>query len=322
MYRPAGRIRVFDTRLNSYIPLVGVEIRGRRWFNFKSTNTDANENYSLGYFGGNTNLSIFHEIGAFDVRTGTIGQAWYNCPHTSDPWSHDIRDGVQRFYAHVFHGARRYHHGDNGGLRRLNNENKLKYAAYDKNGDAQFYNHLGFLPYAEISIWRFDRNGIEHDSDEIFSSTVHETAHSSQTDIMGNIQIIQVSNRLIESWAVGVEWMITQKEYRERGIINYSGPDYQLTSNISYPIRGAYQYWDTNFSDQTYTFIYIDLIDDFNQSTNGSGTINENVTGYTLPQIESFLKHVYGFSSLSEQLKSHKPLGVTDAQIDELLSQF
>jgi hypothetical protein len=320
-YRPSGRIRVWDTRLNNYVPLIGVQIRGRRWFNFQSTYTDNNGNYSLGYFGGNTNLSIFYETSTFDVRSGLIGQAWFDGPHTNDPWSYDIRDGVQRFYAHVFRGARRYHWGDNGGLRRPYSYSKLKYSAYDKNGSAQGFNHLGALPYSEIGIWRFGSDGVEWASDEIFSTTVHETAHSSQGYIMGNIQVAQVAAQLRESWAVGVEWMITQREYRERGIANYSGPNYERFSNISYPIPDAYQYWSTNFPDQKYTPLYIDLIDDYNQGLNGRPII-DNVRGYTLPQIEGFLKHIYGFSSLSSQLKSHKPAGVTDAQIDELLAQY
>ena len=71
-----------------------------------------------------------------------------------------------------------------------------------------------------------------------------------------------------------------------------------------------------------YTSLYIDLIDDYNQALSFRGTINDNVSGYTLPQIERFLDKVYGFYSLSEQLKANEPSGVTDEQIDVLLSQY
>lgn len=36
----------------------------------------------------------------------------------------------------------------------------------------------------------------------------------------------------------------------------------------------------------------------------------------------SSLKYVYGQASLKEELKKNKPSGVTDAQIDVLLSNF
>lgn len=54
-----------------------------------------------------------------------------------------------------------------------------------------------------------------------------------------------------------------------------------------------------------------------------SGQINNQVTGYTLATIEAFILHnVYGLGSLSTQLKAHRPPGVTEAQIDQLLSQY
>jgi hypothetical protein len=52
-------------------------------------------------------------------------------------------------------------------------------------------------------------------------------------------------------------------------------------------------------------------------------SLTDNVSGYTIVGIEStFLKHVYGLSSLRSQLKANKPASVTDAQIDQLIDQF
>ena len=51
--------------------------------------------------------------------------------------------------------------------------------------------------------------------------------------------------------------------------------------------------------------------------------VNDQVSGYTLANIESeMLKHIYGHSSLGDQLKAHKSTGVTDAQIDLLISHY
>ena len=47
------------------------------------------------------------------------------------------------------------------------------------------------------------------------------------------------------------------------------------------------------------------------------------ITGYTLGGIErDFLKHTYGISSLSRELKNHKPAGITDNQIDIFINNF
>ena len=53
-------------------------------------------------------------------------------------------------------------------------------------------------------------------------------------------------------------------------------------------------------------------------------TIGEKdpVAGYTMGNIENFMKHVYGLTSLATQLKANRPNGVTNAQIDELISNF
>lgn len=70
-----------------------------------------------------------------------------------------------------------------------------------------------------------------------------------------------------------------------------------------------------------YTSVFVDIVDNFNQDA--TDWVTDDVTGYTLAGIEhDFLKHVYGFGSLSDELKSHKPSGVTDVQIDNLMNSF
>jgi hypothetical protein len=142
----------------------------------------------------------------------------------------------------------------------------------------------------------------------------------------GALQFLQVSARIRESWAVGVEWAITQKEYRLQGIPNYSDPFY--TVNAGFPIDFAHQNWRYGMAGggiDDYTCLFIDLVDNHNQAGQFGGitTLTDNVSGYSLATIEStFLKHVYGIGSLRDELKNNKPPSVTDAQIDELIDQF
>lgn len=179
-----------------------------------------------------------------------------------------------------------------------------------------------------IMIYRNNANtGNEYNTDELFSTACHETAHTTHWQVMnaGIIQYGQVSESIRESWAVGVEWFITQKEYKEHGISNYATATYDVSA--SYPIRFGYQYWPIN-SPKEYSCVFIDLVDSFNQNriyfnSYGTSTLNDTITGYTLAVIESaFLKHVYGLSSLREKLKANKPAGITDAQIDTFMDNF
>jgi hypothetical protein len=326
---PSGTVRVFDTRLGRLIPLVGVTMRARRWFDIRETSTDGNGNYRLPGFNNPANYALYYETWAFDVRTGTFGQAWIDGPKQDTPWDVDLRDGVDQFYAHVFRGAWRYHFGDIGGLRRpsFSWPNKMKYAAHDKAGDASGVNYGNWSAFGinpNILVYRYSGfNGRQFDSDEVFGITTHETAHSTHLMVMnaGFIQYSAVEPVISESWAIALEWFITQREYREQGIPNYSDENFNAPST---PIHRAYQGWARGVSNSVYTSLFIDIIDGFNQNAvNGGNTPVDDVTGYTFQGIEDgFLKHVYGLHSLSNELKDHKPAGVTDAQIDDLINSY
>ena len=52
-------------------------------------------------------------------------------------------------------------------------------------------------------------------------------------------------------------------------------------------------------------------------------TTDDDVKGYTLATIEDNMLHkIFTLKSLREQLKDHKPAGVTDADIDKLLLYY
>jgi hypothetical protein len=141
----------------------------------------------------------------------------------------------------------------------------------------------------------------------------------------GVVQFLQVSEKIRESWAIAVEWFITQKEYKGRGISNYADANY--AAEVNYPIPHAYQYWDKDRMPNL-TSLFIDIVDTNNQqgqvySSYKRGTINDPVGGYTLSSIESLmLKNVYGMSSLADELKAHRPGEVTQTQVDALLENF
>jgi len=341
-WTPSGTIKVYDSKLGD-IPLEGVKIRVRRWIFVKvrEATTNANGYYQTESFDRPVNYSLIWETNHFDVRTGTFGQAMFDGRKQSSPWNITFSvDDANRFYCHVFRGAYRYHYKDIGGLKRPHFGFKLKYAAYDKassEGDqgVNVGNWSYFALNPNIFIYRFGQYG-QFDSDEIFSTTIHETCHSTHASLMNAsyVQYLQVDETIAESWPVAVEWFITSMEYRERGISNYGKENYYNVTKrgyyASYPLHRGYQYW-TKSIDPKYSSIFIDLVDNFNQNNetyqdskgfNYLG-IKDQVSGYTLSNIESvFLKYCYGISSLKEQCKKNKPSGITDSQLDELLSNF
>lgn len=131
-----------------------------------------------------------------------------------------------------------------------------------------------------------------------------------------------------ESWCIAIEWFLSNIEYRERGIANYGRFDYFPANPPGFPNSYGYQFWNGGIWGFQNTSIYIDIVDDHNQLGRpyfgfGNGTVDDRVQDYTLPFIETFmLRHIYGHKSLMEELKSHRPASVTDAQIDLLISNF
>ncbi|HEY0743916.1 MAG TPA: hypothetical protein VGD40_20765 [Chryseosolibacter sp.] len=330
-WTPSGNISVYDSRLAKYIPLAGVKVQARRWFDVETAITDDLGKFRMdGSFRREVNYRIVWERDKFDIRSGTWGQAILRGPKRKADWNVQIGAQTLQFhYAHVFRAAMRYYYGDIGGLKRPGF--RLKYSVFNKRGNHMARNIGNWSAFGinpNILIYRYSPgDGSENDSDEMFSTTCHETAHTTHMEIMraGVVQFSQVSETIRESWAIGVEWYITQMEYKERGIPNYGEPSYSV--NVNYPTRYGFQFWNKERS-ESLTSLFIDLVDRNNQKGQkfGSfttGSVDDRVYGFTLPEIEaSVLKDSYGLSSLSTSLKKHNTSDVSESSIDQFIKYF
>ena len=331
-YTPGGRIRVFDTRLSEWIGMEGIKVKARRWFITYTGYPDYGGYYRMNHgFKRPCNYSVWFGNALFAVRHNLVNTTyWINGPKISGDWNYDLNNGYQRFAGHVFRGAYRYQFKDIGGLKRPWFSSIGKRQIYIAKNGYKSSSGINWIIFPVIRIARYeDENGSEYDSDEIFSTTCHETAHTSHMLRMNGdiIQFAQVDAQLQESWAVAIEWYLSHIEYAERGISNYGEADYYPDNYPQYPNDYAYQYWNGGVH-KKYTSLYINIVDTVNELNKiytgyGLGTVDDKVNGYTLPAFEkSMLKHSYGLSSLGVQLKANKPAGITDEQIDLLLSFY
>ncbi|MDI9318957.1 MAG: hypothetical protein QM530_00645 [Phycisphaerales bacterium] len=322
-YNPGGKIEIFDTRLGRNIGLEGVEMRARRWFTTYSATTDFNGNYRMsGRFERDCNYSLWFTTLRFSVREHFFGSTtWIDGPKKGGDWNYVISGGYLRFVGHIFRGAFRYHYSFIDGLQRPFRPSGNRTLFLAKNGTRDWSGvNYGIFPILKIA--RNSSSG-EYASDEIFSTTCHELAHTSHIVKMnaGLIQYLQVSSQLQESWPVAVEWWLTKLEYKTtRSVANYG--DWNYTVTVQHPNNQAYQYWSKATHSHDYTNLYINLYDNVNDFFL-FGSTKDRVQGYTFANIEAnILKHVYGISSLSTRLKAFKPSGVTDGQIDTLLAAY
>src|SRR5690606_24186256 len=134
---------------------------------------------------------------------------------------------------------------------------------------------------------------------ELFGITIHELAHTAHVLTMNNFYsfYVDVSNQIKESWAIAVQWQVTNMEYRARGITNYGNETY-FVAGLRRPHIYAYQYWNLNL-DPDYTSLFINLVDNFNELGQNFnpwpvGIVNDQVAGYNLATIQAnYLKHMY-----------------------------
>ncbi|MBI5857614.1 MAG: hypothetical protein HZB42_08175 [Sphingobacteriales bacterium] len=330
-FYPGGIIRVFDTRLNTYIGMEGVRVRARRWFTTYYAFPDYNGNYRMkSCFRRPCNYSLVYARSYFAIRWHLFGTtAWINGPKLNGDWNFDMADGIYRFAGHIFRGAFRYNYKDIEGLARPGSFFNYRRQVYIAVNDNKNWQGINWEVFPIIKIARFrGETDAEYDSDEIFSTTCHETGHTTHYLAVGTLQFLLTTSEIRESWAIGIEWLLTHLEYAERGINNYGDETYSPANPPEYPNQYAYQYWGKEQGADDYTSLFINLIDNYNELGHFfpnvllTGTINDQVSGYTLPNIESYLSSSFSLQSLSVQLKGHKPAGVSDAQIDLLLSFY
>ena len=119
------------------------------------------------------------------------------------------------------------------------------------------------------------------DSQSSFGTTIHELAHASHWEIGYSspqyaIDWIFDSPYLPEIWAVGVETILTRNVYG--------------TNNYNY----FYQSLTVLAMSDGYTCIVEEMIDIYNQSITNTLQSNDQVSGYTLSQLEGALPNNFG----------------------------
>lgn len=313
---PSGKIEIWDDALATNLPLKQVKVS--KWYQWATVYTNNTGNFStfpFMDFCGKVKYSIIYENPIWDIRDGEWGQADTPCPTQKAPWNHVIKDDKKSLgFGTVHRSLFRYFFEDVAGLRRpVVGAQKLKVSYMHENGDSNgFFSSFGFegIFYSHVHIFGLKQSGSFKETQSIFSTTTHELAHVANAFQMGNIQFWQVSNLIFESWARACQWKITELEY----------------GGSPSPVPGAIQDWFYNQSPtlNNYSPLFIDLEDTFNQNpTNIPNRLRDFTSGYNLNLIQSnVLEHSYGFSSLRERLKSQKPSGVTDSQIETNLQFY
>lgn len=329
-WTPEATIRVYDDMTNTYIPVPGVLVRGRWWFNWEKGITNSNGWTKLsGKFGGKVNWSIVWEGFGWDIRDGLLWQATYNGPKTNESnWYLDINDGKSKAYAHVQRACYTMFAGENLGVANASdissvvNHNRQKISVFNSTGTGVNYGN-NWLIFSQIAIYMKRDDGTLRASEDVYATTIHELAHTFHIVKMGGLPNYALVSKIIyESWASAVEWAVTNNEYKRLGYdLNYGGrQSWALLKSDN----------SKNLANMSYSPVFIDLIDDYNQkyyymSYSDYEFPDDNVTGFTLSELSGILNKCYWiglFGNLRGSVKSLRTDEATKLKIDKLFETY
>jgi hypothetical protein len=299
-WTPAGNIRRTDNRLNPNVNSEGAKVRAHRMFETRESLTDANGNFNVGHkFRYPVNYSIKWERNDYNIRSGNNGQAYFNGPKQRGDWKLQINSGYSRLYAIIHRAAIRYYYEARENLKSPPRRNqqlvRMTIGAFDRddvaesNGDCLMARR--WTGFTEIRIFRNNRT-----CEAIFSTTIHELAHSSHWELGSHCDYNQASNMVVESWARGVQWALTRLEYT-----NHQGGGTRRPN---------------------YTQVVVDMIDNTtienNPGNNGWEVWEgDSVQNYTIKEIEDALKNQRTWSDWRDNIKT-KYNNATENHLDAL----
>ena len=318
---PSATIEAWDSVVNGYVPLQGVKVVVQRGVKYRSKITNANGYCSFDTkFKKKVNYGIIWERSYWDIRDGSW-QAYYNGPKKEGAWELKISGQKSLMYATIHRALLTAFYGTWGGLHKPTASHCLKVRYLDKHDTASYgynicnWNWFGIA--SNITIYGKWENGSHRGTHFIFGTVTHELAHQSMLRLVdGRDNYVGYTKFIRESWARCVQWKITTDHYRS------------LTNNPNYDFTENAQNWTRSLRTSEgdpypYTPVFIDLIDNTNQRTaSNPNRCIDNVSGYTLSELQSIMVQSTNLSELRQTLKANLLHGATEEQIDELLDNY
>ncbi|MEX0595794.1 MAG: hypothetical protein WD512_04770, partial [Candidatus Paceibacterota bacterium] len=227
--------------------------------------------------------------------------------HKREAWRRHYQSGIKQFYALIHNAAYDYY------TRIVPTYNVHHPGYFKKIVGKDWYNtsshHLNNLAASfalyDIRITR-GSGGVYRGSDGIYATTVHELTHASHRYMdSGMFSVFESgsNNRLLimESWAEGVETIITNDRYNI-----LTGNNYQSSRAIDN--NGRWNSWRqrrTALQMNEYTPFVEDLIDNLNQNNNSPIWPLDRVNGYNLNQIQNSINNCRDIDCIENKLRNN-----------------
>lgn len=342
---PSGRITAYDNIVGGQVPIKRLRVRGTHLLKTIEALTNDNGEYSFPHsFKNKADMKIVWESDRWDIRDGNVAQAYFNGPKIyGQPWNVDIYNGDLKAlrYAAIHRAAFRHYFGNNCGLSRPDNSRKEKIAYIhddiDKGGTNGDYNQQwGMGVWSDIRIAGRNSTGWRLPS-EIFSTTCHEIGHAAHYTNAGSTYRSS-EDRVLESWARFVQYILTRQEYSEFGkkylcdIVTKNGKVYE-SADLDYNFQYRDNQEDSREYYAKYTPVLIDLVDDYNQflyydSKDPEIHPNDEIKGFPAKEVENMTFSSRTFDDIKTKLKAYasnfpnNQYNITSSNVDAIFSVY
>lgn len=333
-WMPSGRITVEERtggRDQGDVPLRYCKVRARRLLKFGSANTSTIDGrFTITKrFKRSVNYSLEFETAGHKV-TNSIGfSVNHNGPKREGAWNMNIAFNSQTSWTCATILNAIYHFRTQASRHRLKLPGVLatvKVRPKYKEGRSNALRVVRHYPLLVTMLIRNDvvmytefDNGVRLETDDFYALTMHELAHVSHyLKSPANIALTDGITR--ESWANAVGYYFTLPYYPNIVTTRYVG------TNITAAFEGENDLSRTDIIDGgddswQYTPFFIDLRDNTNQRTIHGGNTewaNDNVSGYTLEQMQEALDKRTRLDGVCEHLRNNYSNG-TEGNLNELV---
>ena len=335
---PSGRILVSDD-IAGNVPVTGAQVLMRQWFTVRQGITDNGGYFNTGFVRGKARYVLQWERYNYSVRDGSFFQAETHGPNVKQQsWNKILNGGKDEYHAIIHQAAHDYYYGNRFGLisppmnqhiYSFGKQSQIKIAGRLTNsGPSSSYSHIRsdvtFGLSAQVHIKDYGKP-----SDQVYGTTIHELSHAlhsvkdrasydnivRDSFLSGNSQVRKRNRRLLESWPIAVETLMTLERYRVR----FNNPIYNVYSSLNIV---NYQY-RTIVEENLYTSGIYDMTDTVNQRrVYGSGYPMDMVNGYTIKELENALSGARYWNDYRDKVKAMYPNKPTRPYVDELFANW
>jgi hypothetical protein len=315
-------VDVYDDVKKRYEGLQNAEaILQRTVWRYKKKNTDYSGKVDFGSpYRDQAKYIIRFKTANFTIREGWLNTAELrSAKKRNHTYITDLRESLNEenwFHASLHNAANKYYKKYINFFS-LTAPSKKLIKGIMGDGKSTHFDFRGFYG-SEIHVYRNTNSGFVKNSRNLFSTVIHELTHASHFKFEYGVWALDdlrpckqqkdyEKHIMIESWAVAVEAYCRKIEYniggeRDNAIFFYQNKTKQQMTDF-------------------YTSLFIDLVDNYNQSLASDQRPKDRVFGYTLYMLERALDESRSLDDLKGRIRD-KYDNATEDNLDELFDNF